>query len=135
MFLLISRSNKWIFHFAEVMAEDVLDAYIVEDREEEIKQNCRSAMRIQQEILNMLQAEGLAEPAMPPVASKALILEVNLNNSLHGVFTKVSNFQITNLYPNTQISFYFKGYAIFGLGVDSRRQQLDTSVRDGPDST
>ena len=52
-------------------------------------------MRIQQEILNMLRAEGMAEPAMLLAASKALILEVNLNNSFHKIFIKVSNFQIT----------------------------------------
>ena len=56
----------------------MLDSYIMEDREEEIKQNHQSAMRIQQEILNMLPAQGLAEPAMLPAASKALILEVTI---------------------------------------------------------
>ena len=89
-----NQTNNYLL-LTEVMAEDVLEAYIVEDREEEIKQNCWSAMRIQQEILNMMWAEGLAEPAIPPAASKVFILEVNLSNSFHKIFIKVSSFQIT----------------------------------------
>ena len=90
-------------------------------------------MRNQQEILNMPQAEGMAEPAMPPAASKALILEVNLNNSFHKIFLKVLNFQITIYYSNTQRNFiiHFRSYVVFELDTNSRNWQLDTSMRDG----
>ena len=60
----------------ETIAEEVLDQYIEEDRESEIKGNQSTAKRVQQTILKMLRDELGVDEVLDETIWKELILQV-----------------------------------------------------------